>query len=431
MPFFTTLTPPRIADEIGKARQRVVLACAGVQKPVAEALLAADARLPGAVKVILDVAPNVARLGYGDFECIQRLHAAGADVRHQPGLRIGVLICDSHGWAFASAARLVEADPTADVDAFNAVALTEAQILQLCMELPTVEAEPAAGDSAAVATAQDASATDASVTAVAAPLVGERRIDAAQLQTTATNLELAPPQPFDLARQANMYSALVQFVDLEFRGFKLESRKIQLPSSLPILATRNQQVRKQLTAAYRLFAEATPSEVKEISSRLDELRDGYLIPVGRAGRVILKSARADFERELQALEDELEKSRATLTGVLQTKIDAVIEALVPELARAVLSEPPPRFRGVFPQSQAGAEEYVRRELRRCMPDAKRLTAEMRIHHFFKDVTYEVLKDKTFSERVLAALPASVLQSGLLTEQTVATAGTPAGQATEP
>lgn len=70
MPFLITLALQRMADEIEEATRRVVFACAGVQKPVADALRAAHARLPGTVKVVLDIAPGVARLGYGDFECI-------------------------------------------------------------------------------------------------------------------------------------------------------------------------------------------------------------------------------------------------------------------------------------------------------------------------------------------------------------------------
>jgi hypothetical protein len=408
MPLFTTLTPQRIADEISNAAQRVVLACAGIQKPVADALLAAHARLPGAVKVVLDVAPGVARLGYGDFECIQHLFDAGVDVRHQSGLRIGVLICDAHGLAFASAVRLVEADPTTDVDAFNAIALTEAQILQLCAELPSTR-----------------TTDDASPSRVDAPLVGEQKVDAARLERTDQNLKLAPPQPFDLARQANMYSALVQFVELKLQGFKFESRRITLPKSLPMIASQNKEVKARLSASFKFLEESVPQEITVIGRELEALRKAYLIPVGPAGRIILKSKRKAFETELRAISDELDKSRETLTRALDAKIKEVIDALVPELARAVLADPPPRFRGLYQVDEDGAKEFVTRELKSRLPDAQGLTAQMKILCLFKDVTYEMLKARDFCERVVAALPASVLESGLLNEQVVVEAGHPA------
>lgn len=407
MPFFTTLTPQRLADEIARATQRVVLACAGVQKPVADALLSAHARLPGAVKVVLDVAPGVARLGYGDFECIQRLHGSGLDVRHQPGLRIGVLICDGYGWSFASAARLVEADPTADVDAFNAIALTEAQILQLCAELPSAHASH-----------------DPSPPPAEAPLVGEQKVDATWLEQTGQNLKLAPPQPFDLARQASMYSALVQFVELKLQGFKFESRRITLPKSLPMIASQNKEVKARLSASFKFLEESVPREITAIDRELEALRKAYLIPVGPAGRIILKSKRKAFEAELEAISGELDKSREVLTAALDAKIKEVTDALVPELARAVLADPPPRFRGLYPADEDGAKEFVTRELKNRLPDAKALTAQMKILCLFKDVTYEMLKARDFCERVVAALPESVLASGLLDEQTVAKASKP-------
>lgn len=476
MPFFTTLDPKRLAEEIGRATQRIVIACAGIQKPVADALLAAHERLPGAVKVVLDVAPGVARLGYGDFECVQRLHDAELDVRHQNGLRIGVLICDAHGWTFTSAARLVEADPTTDVDAFNAIALTEAQILQLCSELPATAApspaiatgSPPAGaapvgrddvlstpgaDRAKVApssarhpecdvaqppvrdaegqmnppadtpaSTNDAARSPTPPTVGASdmpPLVGEQKVDAEQLKATAENLELAPPQPFDLARQANMYSALVQFVELELQGFKFESRRITLPKTLPVIASENKDVKARLSASFKFLEQAVPADVKAIDRELEELRKAYLIPVGRAGRIILASKRKEFEDQLQTLSGRLDKQRKALADALDAKIAEVVDALVPELARAVLADPPPGFRGRYPTSKDAAGEFVIRELKGRLPNATALTANMRIHCLFKDVTYAMLKDKDFCTRVRDVLPESVLQSGLLTEQTVA------------
>lgn len=420
MPFFTTLDPQRLAEDIGRARQRVVMACAGLQSPVAETLLAAHQRLPpGSVKVVLDVEPGVARLGYGDFACVRRLHDAGLDVRHHEGLRIGVLICDTRGWAFATAARLVEADPTADVDAFNGIALTEPQILQLCSELPQVRTQLDASAAPMSMNGMDSAAT---LRIEATPLVGDLAVTTEMLQHSAANLKQAPPQPFDLARQAQMYSALVQFVELKFKGFKLESRRIALPRSLPVIASKSKEVKDRLTASYKLLAEAAPKDVKDISNNLDALRDSYLIPVGRAGRVILKAKRDAFLAELGELEKRLEGSRSQLTESLRDQIDAVVESLVPELARAVRADPPDRFRGRYPQDEEGAREFVRRELQGCMPSAEALTRDMQIYHFFKDVTYEVLKEKDFCERVRSELPESVVKSGLLHEQTVARAG---------
>jgi hypothetical protein len=40
---------------------------------------------------------------------------------------------------------------------------------------------------------------------------------------------------------------------------------------------------------------------------------------------------------------------------------------------------------------------------------------MKIHKFYKDVTYETLKNKEFVERVMSEIPQSVLDGALLQE----------------
>ena len=103
MPLFSTLTTERICSEIGSAQRNVILAAPGIGMLVADSLLLAYQRLPkGAVQVVLDVSPSVARLGYGEHAAVEKLAAAGISVHQHEGLRIGVLICDDTGWSFAT-----------------------------------------------------------------------------------------------------------------------------------------------------------------------------------------------------------------------------------------------------------------------------------------------------------------------------------------
>ena len=47
---------------------------------------------------------------------------------------------------------------------------------------------------------------------------------------------------------------------------------------------------------------------------------------------------------------------------------------------------------------------------------------MKIHKFYKDVTYETLKNKEFGERVMNEIPQSVLDGALLQEGVAVKAG---------
>lgn len=64
--------------EIGKAEHRLVLVAPGVTKPVADALAKSWQQLGShAVSVILDVDPEVCRLGYGTLEGLETIQVAG------------------------------------------------------------------------------------------------------------------------------------------------------------------------------------------------------------------------------------------------------------------------------------------------------------------------------------------------------------------
>jgi hypothetical protein len=406
MPLFAILTKERICSEIDAAQRHVILAAPGIGMLVANALLQASQRLQkGAVQVALDVSPSVARLGYGEHAAVEKLTAAGIALRQHAGLRIGVLICDDAGWSFATSPSLVEADPVGEGDAFNAIALTAAQVMVLRAELPAITKG-----------SQQEPAPEYAV-------VGTELVSEATLNKVKRALDIAPPQQFDLARQTQVYAALIQFVELTFEGFNIQSRRVQLPKSLPLIASKDKALKDRLTASLKVLDQIEkPKALREVTAKLEELRNAYLVPVGQAGRIMLKSKRVDFEKELKAIEDSLEACKKSLVTDLQEALQNVVNAIVPDLARAVMDDPPPRFRGLFPETEESAAEFVKGELAKAFPTADELVSGMKIHKFYKDVTYETLKNKDFSERVMNEIPSSVLEGSLLQEHMAAKSG---------
>lgn len=396
MPLFLTLTKADIGLRIEAARKHVVLAAPGVGMEVARALVAAHQRLgPNAVQVVLDISARVARLGYGDHAAVELIQASGIALRQHDGLRIGALICDEAGWSFSSVPRLVEADPTADSDAFNAITLTSAQVMVLRSELPPVGTTTQAPEYS---------------------VVGNDVVDRHALDKVKQALEIAPPQQFDLARQTQVYAALIQFVELSFEGFNIQSRRIQLPKSLPLIASQDKAFKDRVTTSLKVLGKMEkPEALQAVTQRLEDLREAYLVPVGPAGRVMLKSKRADFEHELDEIHKDLDACKQVLERELQLALDKVVESILPDLARAVVADPPPRFRGLYPRTVEAAMDYVRDELVGTFPSAQELVSGMKIHKFYKDVTYETLKDKKFVNRVMSEIPRSLLEGSLLQE----------------
>jgi len=95
----TNVDDAKLIALISAAKRRVLLLSPGVSEPVANAIGDAWHRLGTEnVNVILDVDSEVCLLGYGTIAGLSTLQNSATEaktqIRHQPGVRVGVLICD-------------------------------------------------------------------------------------------------------------------------------------------------------------------------------------------------------------------------------------------------------------------------------------------------------------------------------------------------
>lgn len=111
---FTVATDDVIASMINGAIERLVVVAPAVWPQVATAICERW-RVLGSqgVTVVLDSDPEAYRLGYGELAALQELQQTatevGAEIHHQPGLRIGVVIADNKTLIYTPTAKLVEA----------------------------------------------------------------------------------------------------------------------------------------------------------------------------------------------------------------------------------------------------------------------------------------------------------------------------------
>ena len=398
--YFQTLSQMALAQRVAAARSCVVFAAPGITPSVATALASIADRIGARnVVVVIDASANVARMGYGDFATFGTLTAAGIQPRQQSGLRQSLLIVDNAGWAFTMRPELLEQDAVDGEPAPNAIALTTAQVAALRGELP----QPAV--------VADAAPHDA----VLPVSVGEKRISPEEAQEIRTDLEIAPPQTFDLQRQVSIYISFVRFVELKMEGWRVERRKVQLPASLPVLATRDSDISKRIRSTLRILEDVGDGELRALRDKIDRLRNEYCQSVGQLGRIILRSNQAVLEAEVARIEERIGHAKEKVAGDIEAKLEAAVEALVPEFAAALLANPTDGFRGRYGLSQSGAEDFVRHELQKVFPTAEKITSAMRVTLVFKDVTHEMLKDQDFKDRVLTRFHESALPRGLLEE----------------
>ncbi len=114
---FTSVDDAVLKSNIERARRRLVFIAPGVRGPVADALVNAMAVVPKeAIHFVLDVDPEVCRLGYGDkdYRAMETLQAAaahhGLTINHHPGIRIGLLIVDDTTLIYSPTPLLIEAE---------------------------------------------------------------------------------------------------------------------------------------------------------------------------------------------------------------------------------------------------------------------------------------------------------------------------------
>jgi hypothetical protein len=156
-------------------------------------------------------------------------------------------------------------------------------------------------------------------------------------------------------------------------------------------------------------------KLKSLRMEVEEIRKGFCVPVGGLGSVVLVQNQSVLEDKIEDVRKRLEEAKEEIIAEIKESLNRMVDGLVPELARAVINDPPLLFAGRYQKSQSGAEEFVRSELTRVFPNAEELVKNMSLRLTFKDVTYELLKEDIFKDKVLTNFSRSVLPGELLTE----------------
>jgi hypothetical protein len=377
---FTVVTDELIARTIGGAERRAVVVAPAVSTLVAAAIADRMRALgPEAVTVILDSDPEVYRLGYGDLAGLEALvaaaHKAQAVIRRQPGLRIGVIIADHHTLIFVPTAKLVEAGPNT-YGGTNAIALTT----------PSGSMESDLGLAGGL------------------PHVGREWLTADHVADAQKDLTACPPQAFDLARQLRVFSAYIQFVELEVLGTNVGRRLIKVPSDL--LGVADPATRQQLRAAFRLVSDDDDSGGDSFDVDRKLVADQFLHAIPKYGTVILLREKAAFVDEVHKLREAMDTFATGAKDRLKVRIERTIAQLVDALTPALLLEPPRRWvrSGGQKPDEAVVRRLLDRELRSAFGTADDLVEGMKVRVAFKGVTYDLLNDEDFRAAAAKAVP---------------------------
>ena len=273
----------RLISLIDAAQERVVFVAPGASEPVAQALAQKWLQLgPQAVQVVLDVDPEVCRLGYGTLEGLKLLRECASSMQnlvcHHPGIRIGLLIADETTLVYSPTPLLIEAGSTSP-ERPNAILLNTppAEVLR----------DMGMGEEGE-----------------ASRVIGLDGVESAVVQKVEADLAANPPLKFDLARTVRVLQAKLQFAELEMTGIYISRKRVKIPSNLIGLA-HSPDVERQFHAHFNLVSEAklevevdddhvlTEESLRKAKEAI--VRD-FIIQLTGYGMVVLCANKREMER---------------------------------------------------------------------------------------------------------------------------------------
>lgn len=398
MKMFYSISSTKIAEIIKSAKERVILAAPGIHVAVAHSLVEAGKRLDeDRIKVIIDSAEDVCRLGYGHIDAITILLQNGFVVCQSPGLRVGILVCDNSSWVFSPTALYVENEPQSH-ETPNAIQLPPSITHHLAIRLSEVELRKTRQETMPSA--------EATIDMPSEIEMGGFEISKSEYQAVLKNLQIAPPVAFDIARQVRVFQPYIQYVDIELKGAALQRMRIELPASVVNLGS-GAEIKDRIHTSFSLIEKNENLSSKTIEVKLRAIRDDYTRSLGKYGRFLLRNRRKDFDKEIVVLRAMLTEHQSNLKKDLTKLLDESIKELVDYYKPQVIEKPPQALKGQIQEenpNDAVAEKWLRKQLAGVFPSPDKLIKGMDLLVQYKDVTHETLRDQEFQEKIKEAFP---------------------------
>jgi hypothetical protein len=406
---FTVVNDDTLSHAIRNCRNRLVYVAPGISLAIAQALgERVTNRDKLAVTVIIDLDPEVYRLGYGTPEGLKALQQIMADngfeLRNQAGLRVGLLIVDEEVIVYAPTPQLIEAG-SEEPSKPNAISIGREPLAQITH-----------------ACAANAPSGEESTALPMQAEIGREAAKPAQVEATLQNLVEVPPKRFDVARVERVFNTKIQYVELEVTGYRLSTKKVAIPNYL--LVGDDQELGRRIKNTFTLLegsdvlkvsipdsdstclepeldANNNPIMVNYDETQLEferkKIYDDFLICVNGYGWVIMRSRRDAFDTRIDWF-----KSRVKAYSLeIRKKLNQAMSQSVKELAKTLL----PRVREKIPErylkyvsTTTVRDDDLLAMIEQDLSDAFGTSEQFfspEVSVIFKDVTYESIRDEKF------------------------------------
>ncbi len=392
------ITDELLINAIDRATDRVVLIAPGMWLPVAHSVADAWKRLGSdRVTVILDVDPEICRIGYGELAALKLLQetaaALGESIGQEPGVRICVFVVDGQTFVFSPTPRQLESPNIESPSSDSAPVKTNGIIIAKTPQ--SLENELGLGPEG-----------------IEKRKLGLDTLDQKKLGEVEADLQRNPAKNFDLSRAVQVYNAKIQFVELTVAGCRLSGHRARLPSHLVQVLRNRPDLSQKIENSIRLIDDQDVlvndpklSEVT-IGTHRQTIQTDFLKPIKGVGTVLERSRKQAFLDAIKTLKSEVEAFSKNIEAELAKRFEATAESLSGELLPEVLDNLPERWRkklGPSPDPNR-VHGLIREDLHSAFGTADGKVGKMKVVVVFKDVTYDMLTDPEFQQEVARHFP---------------------------
>jgi len=415
---FTVVNDDALCAGISATRQTLVYVAPGITKPVVAALGTRLGSQPHLLAtVIVDLDPEVYRLGYGTEEGLRALQELAGrqhlELRQQAGVRIGLLVTDEQTLVYSPTPLLIEAGSTSEAKP-NSIVITRggdstASLMRAC--------GAAGSPDQATPAPQDAE-------------IGRMPATPQQVDQSLAELKEVPPKKFDVARIERVYESKIQFVELELTGYRLSAKRVNIPNDL--LVGEDKAFKERLRNSFLLLQGEQTIKVeipdfdnkslepkkdgkgnvlkvewseRELEKQRKALYENFLINVPRFGQVIMRRNREQFDNRVALVKLQIAAFNEGVQKALEQKLKEAVDALAKTLLPRIKDSIPQRYERVLARNHPSDEDLLS-ILQHDLADSFGSGAEIfkpELRCVFKDVTYESISDKNFREALGKAL----------------------------
>jgi hypothetical protein len=337
------------------------------------------------VHVYTEFTESSFRAGFGDIKVFKQLREAGVTVFDKQSFNIYFIIIDNKGYFYFPKSLFLEKEGTS----FDLFSMDNSQVKAIKFLYNILDVTDPD---------YDAMAQKADIEVIREVAEGRTELNEENSKELEIKLDRDPVLTPVLGRTLNVYIQRFQFVELEFTGGNLHSKKISLPAK--VLPFRENNLLKLIESKLRLFSGGSGKEFLTVffvlKKEVEYIRKFYFHHISSRNKsLIIRDDKADFINKVDRIKEQLIVLRGELLNKIQQEIQMTREAIKDNYLSFLKINPPRQFEGYKGNVlNAELENHAQKIIGSIhFPQAKELLEDMDLTYRFYDITWEDLNDE--------------------------------------